>query len=314
MRATCSRSTSRHSSATNSSVISSAASSPRVTPSTSSMINITELSGASSTRWTRGAWTPARSAIIPASAWCSTACLSEAAGRTSPTSRRRTKRYPRYSRSASRWSCPRILTNARAPSTVSTTKPRAPLPCTGATSTCTAGYPRPVSAARTSAGPGRRSGVPKASSTPVPTAAPTMNAMNSHIGRTVPATSRAAATSASPTQVARRHAGSSQRVSVTAAATPPARNGGLGNEALPNQPSLARLDDSVDGGDRSTTVSTAHINTAAKTAAPSSVANSRNRRRRSTAIGTATTATRTSNWTTPTSRRPAAVRGGTPVT
>jgi hypothetical protein len=90
------------------------------------------VSPARTTRSTPGAKTPARSAMTPTRAWCSTAWNSDAAGRVSPTLRSRTARYARYSRSASRWSEPRALTNSRRPSAATAANFLEPLAVTSA--------------------------------------------------------------------------------------------------------------------------------------------------------------------------------------
>ena len=100
--ARCSLSTSAHSRWRTSSLILSAGSRSSELPSTRSMASSAVPSAALITRSTRGTRTPACSAIVPTRAWCSTAWISEAAGRVSPTSRSRANRYARYSRSASR--------------------------------------------------------------------------------------------------------------------------------------------------------------------------------------------------------------------
>ena len=74
----------------------------RELPSTRSIASSADPSAVLITWRTAGTSTPARSAMTAASAWCSTAWMSEAAGRASPTSRSRMNRYARYSRSASR--------------------------------------------------------------------------------------------------------------------------------------------------------------------------------------------------------------------
>ena len=60
-------------------------------PSTHSMTS-SAVSPALTTRSTPGTKTPARSAMTPTRAWCSTAWNSDAAGRVSPTFRSRTAR------------------------------------------------------------------------------------------------------------------------------------------------------------------------------------------------------------------------------
>ena len=116
--ALCSLFTSAHSRWRTSSLILSAGSRSSGLPSTRSMASNAVPSAALITRSTRGTRTPACCAIVPTRAWCSTAWISEAAGRVSPTSRSRANRYARYSRSASRWSEPRALMNRRRPSSV----------------------------------------------------------------------------------------------------------------------------------------------------------------------------------------------------
>ena len=74
----------------------------RELPSTRSITSSADPSAVLITCRTAGTATPARSAMTAASAECSTAWMSEAAGRVSPTSRSRMNRYARYSRSASR--------------------------------------------------------------------------------------------------------------------------------------------------------------------------------------------------------------------
>ncbi len=98
----CSLVTSAHSPRRTPSLILSAGSRSSELPSTRSMASSAVPSAALITRSTRGTRTPACSAIIPTRAWCSTAWISEAAGRVSPTSRSRAHRYARYSRAASR--------------------------------------------------------------------------------------------------------------------------------------------------------------------------------------------------------------------
>ena len=159
----------------------------------------------------------------------------------SPTFRSRTARYARYSRSASRWSEPRALTNSRPPSVVTAANFLEPLVSTSAGRTEVTGRPARRSAAAISAGPIRRSGTPNATRTAAPTVTPVARARISCIGSTVPARSRAAAASSSVSQAARRHGRLSQGAAATTTAAADANSAGAGNAAPASQEPRARL-------------------------------------------------------------------------
>ena len=90
--ARCSPSTCFHSSRSIMSLMPCAGIRSRERPSTRSIASSADPSAVLITWRTAGTATPARSAMTAASAWCSTAWMSEAAGRVSPMSRSRMNR------------------------------------------------------------------------------------------------------------------------------------------------------------------------------------------------------------------------------
>ena len=215
-------------------MIRSAGTSSRDRPATRSMVSRTDPSTALMTWPTCGTATPARSAITPSSASCSTALNSEAAGLVSPTPRNRMPRQARYSRSASRWSEPKTLTNRACPSQAVAWNGRDPLAANGPVTWLTGTPPAPRAAA-TPAGPIRRSGTPNATSRPAPTVTPAASASTSCMGRRPPVISRATPISSSVAQAARRHGRLSHGAAATATAASPARTAGSGKPAPASQ-------------------------------------------------------------------------------
>jgi len=199
------------------------------------MVSSTDPSFALMTWPTCGTATPARSAITASSASCSTAASSEAAGLVSPTPRSRTPRQARYSRSASRWSEPKTLTNRARPSPVVTWNGRDPFAVASGPVTWLTDTPPARSAAAAPAQPIRRSGTPNATSRPAPTVTPAASASTICMGSSPPVISRAAAISSSVAQAARRHGRFSHGAAATVAAASPASTAGSGKPAPVSQ-------------------------------------------------------------------------------
>ena len=199
------------------------------------MVSSADPSPALMTWPTRGTATPARSAITPSSASCSTALNSEAAGLVSPTPRSRMPRQARYSRSASRWSEPKTFTNRRFPSPAVASNGRDPFAARSGPVTWLTGTPPARSAAATPAGPIRRSGTPNATSSPAPTVTPAASASTSCSGSSPPVTSRAAPIRSNVAQDARRHGRLSHGAAATATAASPASTAGSGKPAPASQ-------------------------------------------------------------------------------
>jgi hypothetical protein len=298
MPARCSVPTSVHSRASRSSPIWPAGSRSSERPSTHSRTS-RAVSPARTIRSTGGVDTPARSAIIPTRAWRSTAWKSEAAGRVSPTFRSRTARYARYSRSASRWSDPRALTNSRRPSAVTAANGREPLVSTSAGRTESTGRPASRNAAAISPGPIRWSGTPNTTRTAAPTVTPAARARISCIGSIVPARIRTPPASSSVSQATRRQGRLSQGAAPTATAAADANSAGAGNAAPATQESCPRWAVSAAGRCAPIRRKIPSARTAATTAPAASPASSRNRRLRSVAATTTTTGARQATCTRP---------------
>ena len=226
----------------------------------------------------------------------------------SPTFRSRTARYARYSRSASRWSEPRALTNSRRPSAETAANFLEPLATTSAGRTEVTGRPASRSAAAIPAGPIRRSGTPNATSTAAPTVTPVARARISCIGSAVPASSRATAASSSVSHAARRHGRLSQGAAATTTAAADANSAGAGNAAPASQEPCARWAVSAAGRCPPIRRKIPSARMAAATAPAASPASSRNRRLRSVAATTTATAARHATWTRPVMTRPAVPR------
>ena len=195
--------------------------------------------------------------------------------------------------------------NSRRPSSVTARNGREPLVWTPAGSAEAAGRPADRSAAAIPSDPIRRSGTPKATSTPAPTVTPVANARTSSAGRTVPVISRAAPTAASAIHAVRRQGRLSHGAAATVTATAAASRGGQGNAALASHECCSPAAVTVSGWLLPTRYKMPASAATAATAPAARPASRRNRRCHRAAAAAPAAATTKATCTRPVSSRPA---------
>ncbi len=195
--------------------------------------------------------------------------------------------------------------NRRRPASVTAKNGREPFAMTSAGVTELTGRPADLSAAAILSGPIRRSGTPRATSTPAPAVSPTASARISSIGSTVPASSRAAPAAPSTTQAVRRHGRLNHGEAATVTATTPASSAGPGNVALASHEPCPRLAATASGCSPPTRFKIPASAPPATIAPAVRLMSRRNRRRQSVKATIAAAATTNATCTSPTSTRPA---------
>ena len=191
------------------------------------------------------------------------------------------------------------------PGSVTAKNGREPFAVTSAGVTELTGRPADHSAAAIPSGPIRRSGTPRATSTPAPAVSPMANARISSIGTTVPATSRATPAAPSTIHAVRRHGPLSHGEAATVTATTLASSAGPGNAALASHEPCPRLTATACGCPPPTRFKIPASAPPATIAPAARLMSRRNRRRQSAMATIAVAATTNVTCTSPTSSRPA---------